>query len=178
MRFSLSPTYLIHLYNKEAQKPSRMKETFNPDSFVAKWYCSKVGPEDMPLFAADALEAGYDGPALRRLAGLIRPTSRDVGDLFRDALREIGKVKIQSKEQAVFSLSRETAADILQGRVDPVRGAEILARYAAMVGYPESLAEFLQLSEMPHWGDYAPNKQQLTQDILAQARELLDHLPG
>jgi hypothetical protein len=178
MRFSLSPTYLIHLYNKEAQKPSLMKETFNPDSFVAKWYCSKVGPEDMPRFAADALEAGYDGPALRRLAGLIKPTSRDVGDLFRNALLEIGKVKIQSKEQAVFSLSRETAADILQGRIDPVRGAEILARYAGMLGYPAFLVEFLQLSEMPHWEEYAPNEQRLTQDILAQARELLDHIPG
>ena len=155
-----------------------MQKTFNPDLFVAKWYCSKVGPENMPRFAADALEAGFDGPSLRRLAGLVKPTSRDVGDLFRDSLREIGKVRIQSQAQAIFFLSRETAADILEGRVDPVRGAEILAGYAGVVGYPEFLAEFLQLSEMPHWGEYAPNEKQLIQNILDQARVLLDNVPG
>src|SRR5438270_12993282 len=93
---------LFSLCNNDAvasAKAPQMPETFNPDLFVAKWYCSKVLPEDMPQFAADALEAGYDGLALRRLASLMRPTSRDVGDLFERVLREIGTVKVQSKEQ-------------------------------------------------------------------------------
>jgi hypothetical protein len=155
-----------------------VQETFNPDLFVAKWYCSKVGPEAMPQFAADALEAGYDGPALRRLAGLLKPTTVEVGDLFQRALREIGTVTILSKEQAVYSLSRSTASDIVDGRLDPIEGAGILARYAMMLDYPPHLAEFLQLSEMPFWGEYAPSRSQLIKNIIEEASMLLASLPG
>jgi hypothetical protein len=149
-----------------------MEEVFNPDLFVAKWYCSRVGPEDMPGFAADALEAGYDGPALRRLAGLMKPTSREVDNLFQSALREIG-TKIQSKEQAVFALSRITAANIVDGRLDPIEGAGILATYAMMLHYPPLLVQFFQLADAPLWGEYAPPRSQLIKDIIEEARSLL-----
>ena len=155
-----------------------MEEVFNPDLFVAKWYCSRVLPEDMPQFAIDALDAGYDGPSLRRLAGLIRPTGRDVGDLFERALSEIGTVKVQSKEQAIVFLSRRTAMDIVEGRIEPLYGAEILANYAMALGYPAFIAEFLQLSEMPYWGEYAPAPKKLAQDIVEHARNLLANVPG
>src|SRR5689334_5349410 len=114
-----------------------MRQPFNPDMFVAKWYCSTVGPEDMPTFAADALEAGFDGSALRRLAGLVHPTARDVGDLFERALHEIGTVKIQSEEQALIFQSRLVAIDIVEGKIEPIRGAETLARYAMALKYPD-----------------------------------------
>src|SRR5262249_22102880 len=65
---------MIRISNR--QMPVNMA-AFDPNLFVARWYCSTVNPEEMPAFAADALEAGFDGPALRRLAALIRPTSYD-----------------------------------------------------------------------------------------------------
>jgi hypothetical protein len=172
---------LFSLYNNDAvasAKATQMPEPFNPDLFVAKWYCSKVLPEDMPQFAADALEAGYDGLALRRLAGLMRPTSRDVGDLFERVLREIGTVRVQSKEQALIFLSRLTAMDIVERRIEPLRGAEILANYAMALEYPYFIAEFVQLADMPCWGEYAPNRQKLAQDIIDEARLLLASIPG
>jgi hypothetical protein len=155
-----------------------MQKTFNPDLFVAKWYTRRVGPEDMPAFAADALEAGFDGRALRRLAGLMKPTARDVGDLFERALREIGTVKIQSEKQALIFQSRQVALDIVEGRIEPLRGAELLANYATALEYPEFIAEFVQLVDMPHWGDYAPSPQKLAQDIVTEARNMLEGLPG
>ena len=155
-----------------------MQETFNPDTFVAKWYCSKVGPEDMPRFAADALEAGYDGPALRRLAGLIRPSAAEVGILFESALREIGTIQVQSHEQAIIFLSRLTAMDIVEGRIEPLHGADILARYSIILGHPDFLVQFLQLSELPRWGEYAPKPKKLAQDIIAEARQLLANIPA
>jgi hypothetical protein len=178
MSFSFGLAGLIHLYNKDAPNPSHMKEEFNPDLFVAKWYCSKVGPENMPGFAADALEAGYDGNALRRLAGLVRPTARDVGDLFERALHEIGTVKVQSEEQAFIFQSRQVAIEIVEGGIEPLRGAEILAGYAMALGYPAYIAEFVQLADMPRWGEYAPSAKKLEQDIVAEAREMLKILPG
>jgi hypothetical protein len=176
MFFSLSPALLIHLYNKYELK-LRMEEVFNPDVFVAKWYCSRVGPEDMPGFAADALEAGYDGPDLRRLAGLLKPTSRETDDLFQSALREIKQIKVRSLEQAVFFLSRITAADIVEGRVDPILGNGILAGYAMRIGYPEHLVKFFELDDLPIWGEYAPPRSQLIRDIMEQARKFLTNVP-
>jgi hypothetical protein len=117
------------------------------------------------------LEAGYDGVSLRKLAGLIAPTSRDVGDLFQNALQEIG-TKITSKEQGILFLSKITAADILEGRVDPAQGAAILAHYSRMLNY-RYLADFDQMSEMLDLGEYAPPKTQIIRDILAHARMLL-----
>jgi hypothetical protein len=154
-----------------------MNETFNPDLFVAKWYCSRVLPEDMPTFAADALEAGYDGPALRRLAGLQKPSTADVGDLFQKSLVEIGRVKIKSQDQAIVFLSRLIAKDIVEDRLDPVQGAEVLAEYAQRLGYPPFLAEFLGLADMPMWGEYAPTRKALVELIMTQAQELLDNVP-
>ena len=154
-----------------------MEEVFNPDLFVAKWYCSRVGPEDMPGFATNALEAGYDGPALRRLAGLMKPTSREIDDLFQSALREIEQIKVRSLEQAVFFLSRITAADIVEGRIDPIQGNGILAGYAMRIGYPEHLAEFFGLDDLPMWGEYAPPRDQLIHNIMDQARKFLANVP-
>lgn len=155
-----------------------MKKPFNADLFVAKWYCSEVWSEDMPVFAADALEAGYDGPALRQLAGLIKPTSMDIGDLFQRALDEIGTVKILSQIQAVYWMSRVVATDIVEGRIDPVKGAGILAGYANMADYPPVLAEFIELGDMPYWGEYAPPRAKLIKDIIEEARLLLANVPG
>jgi len=150
---------------------------FDPNLFVAKWHCSQAGPEDLPAFAADALEAGYDGPSLRKLAGLVQPTYRDVGNLFEKALLEIGTIKIQTHKQAVVALSRITAADIVGGRVDPVEGAGILSGLARLAGYPRFISQFDQLADMPLWGERAPSRERLVQDIIEQARKLLASVP-
>jgi hypothetical protein len=155
-----------------------VKDAFNPDLFVAKWYCSEVWSEELPAFAADALEAGYDGPALRRLGGLIKPTSEDIGDLFQRACDEIGTVKILSQRQAVYWMSRVVATDIVEGRIDPVKGAGILAGYARLVDYAPVLAEFLELGDIPYWGEYAPPRAKLIEDIIEEARMLLANVPG
>ena len=155
-----------------------MLADFNLNLFVAKWYCSKVWPEDLPQFAADALDAGFDGTALRRLAGLIMPTSHDVGDLFERALREIGPLKIQSREQALVFFSRSIALDIVEGRITPQRGAETLASCAGVNEYPPFLEEFVQLADMFYWDEHATSSQKLAQEIIAEAQQLLASLPA
>jgi len=155
-----------------------MKEEFNPDLFVAKWYCSGVWSEDMPGFAADALEAGYDGPALRQLAGLIKPTSADIGDLFQRVLDQIGTVKISSQKQAVYWMSRVVATDIVEGRIDPIKGAGVLAGCARLADFAPVLAEFLGLGDMAYWDEYAPPSAKLVKDIIEEARLLLNKIPG
>jgi len=155
-----------------------MPETFNPDLFVAKWYCSFLYPEQMPQFAADALESGHDGPALRRLAGMMTPTSRDVGDLFERSLTEIGTIRIRNAEQGALLLARTTARDIVEERVDPIEGSLFLASLASAMYYPGYLYRFYELMEMPLWGEYAPPSSELIRNIIAEARLLLAQTPG
>jgi hypothetical protein len=147
--------------------------TFDPNVFVAKWYCGYVLPEEMPGFAADALEAGFDGHALRQLAGLVKPTSRDVGDLFVRALDDMGVAKPSTTQQAIFKLSKEVAKAIIDGSVDPFKGAQILSRYALTAGYPEGLAQFYQLADEPFWGEYARSPELIRAEIVAEATKLL-----
>lgn len=151
---------------------------FDPDLFAAKWYCSMVNPEEMPNFAADALEAGFDGPALRRLAGLIKPASRDIGKLFDEVLDEIGEVRVRSKEQGIFKLAKTVARAIADGQIDPIQGAQRLSHYAKEAGYPAGLAEFYQLADEPLWGDYARNRDSICADIVAEAKKLIASVPA
>ena len=155
-----------------------MKEEFNPDLFVAKWYCSFAFPEDMPRFAADALEAGCDGPALRRLAGLVKPTSSDVGELFQQSVTEIGTVRVHNTEQAAVLLARTTAKDIVEKRLDPLKGAIFIAGLASAMNYPAYLMPFYELADLPLWGEHAPPRAKLVKDIIEEARLLLVNVPA
>jgi hypothetical protein len=150
---------------------------FNPDLLAATWYSGTTPPEKWPRLAADALESGYDGPALRRLAGLTAATSRDDSEVFKGALKELGNTRIANREHALLFLSRTMAADIVDGRVEPLQGAVVIARYASMLNYPPFLADFYELVEMQFWGEYAPPTETLVLDIFEQARTLLANVP-
>ena len=75
---------------------------FDPQSTAAGWYLGDLNAEDLPTFACQALEQGHEGPNLRRLAGLLRPTKRDVDGIIDGALRELGVAVPLSKEAAVL----------------------------------------------------------------------------
>ena len=134
-------------------------------------------PEDMPSFAADALEAGFDGSALRRLAGLVKPTSWDVDNLFVAAIDEIGVIEVRNREEAVFRLAKVVAENILDGSMDAFEGAHRLSRYAMEAGYPDGLAEFDQLADEPRWGESARSQDLIRADIVAAAQKLLACFP-
>jgi hypothetical protein len=75
---------------------------FDPQSTAAGWYLGDLNAEDLPTFARQALEQGHDGPNLRRLAGLLKPTKRDVDRIIDQALRELGVALPLSKEAAAL----------------------------------------------------------------------------
>lgn len=147
--------------------------TFDPNVFVARWYCGYVLPEDLPAFAADALEAGYDGYALRQLAGLVRPTSRDVGDLFVRALGDMGLEKPSSRQQANLTVAKSVSKSIADGTLDPFAGARRLSHLAQAAGFPEGLTQFFVLAEELDLGEYARSRDLIRKDIIAEAENLL-----
>lgn len=78
-----------------------------------------IASADMPKIAWDALEAGCDGPATRRLAALEKPTFFEVRDLLPRAVEEMGLKQIDIREAAI-RIAKNLVAEILESGVDPV----------------------------------------------------------
>ena len=66
------------------------KARFDPQLLQARWVLGGVAADEWVDQAVLALDQGFDGPALRRLAGLMNPTLRDLGHLPDRALAEMG----------------------------------------------------------------------------------------
>jgi len=70
----------------------------NLDEIVVEWCLGDYPPERMPSLATWALEQGFDGPALRNLAGLATATLSNEAKLTEAALRELGKEPLERIE--------------------------------------------------------------------------------
>lgn len=97
-----------------------------------------IGPEQMPSLAWDALEAGFDGPALRRLAALERPTWSEVEHLLPRVKAELAIQNI-SIEEASFRLAKRRAQEILNSGKDPLLFTRAFELLWIKAGYPAKL---------------------------------------
>lgn len=78
----------------------------DPQLLQARWVLGGVTAEEWVDRAVSALEQGYDGTALRQLAGLIGPTRRDLGPLPDRALVEMGLTPRNRDQVVSFLVSR------------------------------------------------------------------------
>jgi hypothetical protein len=122
---------------------------FDPKMIAARWYFGEFMHEDMPKIAVEALEHEYDGPMLRRLAGLIKPTASDIPVREIDgAFREMGIRAPLSKPEAQLILAAETAKAVLSGAQDPFDAATHIRIYiCSFEAQPPELAPIVKLSE-------------------------------
>jgi hypothetical protein len=89
---------------------------FDPREIALLYYFGDLGYWKLPKIAADALELGFDGPCLRRLAGLIKPIESDLRPAEIDsAFRELGVGAPISRDAARLSLAARSAAKALSG---------------------------------------------------------------
>jgi hypothetical protein len=77
-----------------------------------------IASADMPKIAWDALAADLDGPAIRRLAALEKPTFFEVDEVLTRAMQEMGLTRVEHKE-AALRIARHLVAEILQSGDDP-----------------------------------------------------------
>jgi hypothetical protein len=93
---------------------------------AARWTCHDLYGEDMPRVAADLLEAEFDSPALRRLAGeILVERSADVEELVGRVFRELGISLPLSEYQAKMIFTRQIAREVIWGE----RNAWVAANY-------------------------------------------------
>src|SRR5579859_7843152 len=128
---------------------------FDRERIAVRWYFGGSFHEDLPSICIDALEHGYDGPMLRRLAGLLKPTSRDVteGQLER-AFKEMGVSAPISERDCQLFLATETAQAAAAGAQNPFDAAtHIRIGICRLKQPPTELSEIVRLSKE---SEYAP----------------------
>ena len=128
--------------------------------------------DELPDVAASAIEAGYDSPSLRTLAGLIPADAGVAKMLFCQALAELRLDPI-SKREAVVCLARETAKEILSETVDPQTGANKIWRLSLLIPdepFPELDSFVYAASE---WDDRPEDYDVFEEGVLVAAESLL-----
>lgn len=92
---------------------------FDPKLVEAKLALQRVGPEELPNLACDALEAGLDGPWIRRLASLINPSGWETDQILPKFMAETGLCQL-TRAEASLRVARDLATRILSQDLDPL----------------------------------------------------------
>ena len=87
----------------EINRMTDSQSQFDPERLQARWVLGGLNAEELAHEAVLALQHGFSGIALQQLAGLVRPTKRDLENLPERAFGEMGLQPI-NKDQAVTHL--------------------------------------------------------------------------
>lgn len=153
---------------------------FSPQLIQARWEFGKLPSEEVPRLAQDALEFGYDGKYIRRIAGLESPDSFDLQPLMPGFLAELGVTSKLSQRDAGLALARLVAQAIVDGRVKPYDGARFIWREIEVELWPNPPKELLcftgNASEYEDCEFYSKHpedvRKKIANDIMQDAREL------
>jgi hypothetical protein len=97
----------------EVPKPA---PRLSPDLLAAQWVSRDLYGENMPSVAADLLEAGFDGPSLRRLAGEMRVAcAADVEDLVGKMFCELSVPYPLTATEAKLIITRQIGREVIHG---------------------------------------------------------------
>jgi hypothetical protein len=123
-------------------------EKLDPQRLAVLYYFGELGYWRMPKIAADALEQGYDGAALRRLAGLLHPVQDDMKPAEIDAaFREMGVAAPIPKVETQLILACEASARALSGEMDVSNAATHIRIYICELNEPpQELRRIVDLS--------------------------------
>lgn len=121
--YTKPPTSLAELYpDVPAPDPS-----YAPHLLAARWTVNDLYGEDMPRIAADLLEAGYDAPSIRRLAGEMNVRScSDVESLIERMFGDLAVRYPLSHKEANLIASRQIAREVIAGIRNPWAAANKL----------------------------------------------------
>jgi len=88
----------------------------SPRILAARWVSHDLYGEEMPGIAADLLEAGFDTPAVRRLAGETQVNNTaDAVPLVSRMFRELGISPSLGEQEAKLIVSRQLAREVIAG---------------------------------------------------------------
>lgn len=110
--------------------------------------------QDLPEWAINCLEKGYDSKSLRILASMSKwDSASELDNYFQRSLRELGWNKID-REDYLLRYSKILAREIVEDRVDPISFASIICEIQRDLDYPGELHDFFEIYEMIWDYDY------------------------
>ncbi|MGA8742055.1 MAG: hypothetical protein WB561_12805 [Terracidiphilus sp.] len=147
----------------------------DPKRLAIDYYFGDLQYWKLPRTAADALEEGFDGPALRYLAGIANPLASEMNwKLIDSAFREMGVDAPISKDRARLSLAAELAENALKGTWNVFDAATHLRIHLCEFKKPPD--ELLQIFELAREAQHAPRSQwkRLEQELTSAFQEFLE----
>jgi hypothetical protein len=142
---------------------------FDPTQFAAAYVLGELHSENAPAAAADALEAGYDGPLLRRLAGLERPSGWEIDQILPRVLFELN-AKQPSTEQAALVLAKARARRILDSRENPLDSTSYFHHLLVKSDYAPELQNLAYVDEIL----IGETDEEIRTEAMLYVEELLD----
>jgi hypothetical protein len=126
-----------------------MDKVIDPYRMAVLYYFGDLEYWKLPQIAADALEQGYDGDALRRLAGLINPVASDIRpEEIDSAFKEMGVDAPLAKDHARLVLAADSANKALRGDLNVFDAAtHIRIHLCELRNPPRELRRIVSLSE-------------------------------
>jgi len=183
----LDHLWFVLYFNEEQKFPSDepMSELMTLREAAAFWTLDLlhlIGSEKLPQVACSALEQGLDSPALRQLAGELKPVASESVPLLIRALGELSICQ-PDRNAARLIVARFYARQILDGSLSPYDGAcriwwgpanDALEKEKE----PEQVSSWLKLRHFiafaSEYQDDVENREAWEADILIAARELLE----
>jgi hypothetical protein len=134
--------------------PEPIDKLIDPHKLAVLYYFGDLRYWKLPQIAADALEQGYDGNSLRRLAGLVNPVASDIStDDIDSAFTEMGVAAPLTEDYARLVLAAETATTALQGELNVFDAAtHIRIHLCHFKDPPPELHRIVRLSEQSERG--------------------------
>ena len=112
----------------------------DPATFEAEVALTLIPTEQLPSVAQDALEAGFDGPHVLRMAILEPVAGWAIDQALPLMLEELG-LHPMAPEEAALRLARQRVQRILNTGEDPWPSLSYFHRLMETAGYPEELIE-------------------------------------
>jgi hypothetical protein len=122
---------------------------FDREIIEARLTLDLISSNDMPKVAWDALEAGLDGPAIRRLAALENPTWFQVKEVLPRATQEMQLSEVSIGESA-YRIARRRAEEILQTGADPTHFTREIENLCIRASWPRELSGYGSLDDEVH----------------------------
>lgn len=139
---------------------------FDPRKLAVLYYFGDLSYWQLPAISADALERGFDGPALRRLAGLVKPVASDIRpEEIDSAFREMGVAAPIPKDKARLVLATEAARRAMSGESNVFNEATHIRVH--LCGWHEAPPELQPIVTLSDESEHAPRRKwkQLENDL-------------
>jgi hypothetical protein len=111
---------------------------FDRELVEAKLALELIPTAEMPQMAQDALEAGFESPAVLRLAILDKPTYFEVKDVLAQAVKDLDLSQI-TKGEGALRIAKRLAQEVLSSGRDPLNCVRELEWLWIRAGYPREI---------------------------------------